>query len=61
MSAPEQLPATPEEAYRRYRKATRPFRRTFGGILTRKEADRFIVARLRKQERIIEEATSESE
>lgn len=50
---PKQLPATPEEAvadaYRQYRKHTRPFRRTFRGIISRKEAEMFIKARIAKQ------------
>lgn len=62
---PELLPATPEDAeiqravarvlaYRAYRRRTRPFRRAFRGIITRKEAERLYmsqkIARQREQE-----------
>lgn len=57
---PEPLPRTPEDAelkaaaeraaaYRAYRKRTRPFRRAFRGIITRREAERFAVARIKRQ------------
>jgi hypothetical protein len=64
------LPLTPEDAeelarlakvtaWRSYRKNTRPFRRAFRGIISRKEAERFFISRARKSARAIEEATSE--
>lgn len=61
------LPPTPEdaalEAYCKYRKATRPFRRAFRGIITRREAELFVRARVSKQVRIAKElrATLEQE
>lgn len=59
-----QLPATPEEAFaqarRSYRKHTRPFRSAFRGIISRRDAERFMIARLHKQGRAVEEATRES-
>lgn len=59
------LPATPEDAelqrqvervlaYKRYRKHTRPFRRTFRGIITRKDAERFYITRARKSARALQ-------
>lgn len=52
---PERLPDTPEEAralaWRHYRKLTRPHRRIFGGILTRREAERFIKTRIARERR----------
>jgi hypothetical protein len=45
---PERLPDV-EDPYVAYRRHTRPFRRAFRGIITRKEAERFVVGRLRKQ------------
>lgn len=67
--APNLLPTTPEEAeliealarraaYKAYRKQTRPYRRAFRGVFTRREADRFVRSRLRMQTRLMEEATS---
>jgi hypothetical protein len=64
------LPLTPEDAeelarlakvaaWKSYRKNTRPFRRAFRGIISRKEAERFFISRARKSARAIEEATSE--
>jgi hypothetical protein len=46
-------------AWKSYRKNTRPFRRAFRGIISRKEAERFFISRARKSARAIEEATSE--
>ena len=65
MSPHEQLPATPEDAalrrqieralaYKRYRKHTRPFRRTFRGIITRKDAERFFISRARQSARALQ-------
>lgn len=62
---PEQsklLPATPEEAairraiverlaYRDYRRRTRPFRRAFRGVISRKEAERLYLSAKRARER----------
>jgi hypothetical protein len=54
---PEPLPRTPEEAaqraYREYRRHTRPFRRVFRGVISRREAERFAIARMKKQARAI--------
>jgi hypothetical protein len=61
---PESLPSTPEEAaqraYREYRRHTRPFRRVFRGIITRRDAERFLIARMRKTQRAIEAAEETS-
>jgi hypothetical protein len=61
---PIQLPDTPEdaahEAYRQYRQHSRPFRRVFRGIITRKEAERFVVARVRRQRTVIQSLEGES-
>lgn len=58
---PKPLPLTPEdaraEAYRTYRRHTRPFRRAFRGIISRKDAERFIKARLAKQTRALRGAS----
>lgn len=60
----QRLPATPEdaarEAYRKYRRHTRPFRRMFRGIITRKEVERFMVARARRQRAVIQSLEGES-
>jgi hypothetical protein len=70
---PEQLPATPEEAalieavkrqlqWRAYRKSTRPYRRAFRGIISRRDAERFYKTTLRQYARhmaAMEEALSE--
>jgi hypothetical protein len=60
----QRLPDTPEEAareaYRAYRRHTRPFRRVFRGIITRKEAERFTVARVRRQRTIVQNLQGES-
>lgn len=70
--APELLPAMPEEAalrraieqrarWKAYRKHTRPFRRAFRGIITRKDAERLFIQRARMTQlavQRIEEATS---
>lgn len=57
---PDPLPRTPEEAavlaYRTYRKNTRPFRRVFRGVISRREAERFFISRARKTQRAIEAA-----
>jgi hypothetical protein len=57
---PEPLPRTPEEAaqlaYRQYRRNTRPFRRVFRGVISRRDAERFVIARLKKQTRAAEAA-----
>jgi hypothetical protein len=61
---PKQLPRTPEEAavlaYREYRRATRPFRSTFRGIISRREAERFFISRARKTARAIQAAQEAS-
>lgn len=64
-SAPAQrLSATPEdaaaEAYRTYRRHTRPYRRMFRGIITRKEAERFALARVRRQRAAVQSVQGES-
>lgn len=60
LPAPEPLPRTPEEAtqraYRQYRRNTRPFRRVFRGVISRREAERFAISRIRKQMRALEAA-----
>lgn len=60
----EPLPLTPEDAarraYRDYRARTRPFRRTFRGIITRREAERFLIARIQKTQRAIAAAQEQS-
>jgi hypothetical protein len=53
---PQGLPATPEDAYKQYRKNSRPFRKVFRGVITRKEAERFFISRARKTERAIQAA-----
>lgn len=54
---PKKIPTTPEEArslaWREYRRHTRPFRRAFRGIITRREAERFVRVRLKRQERAV--------
>jgi hypothetical protein len=61
---PEPLPRTPEEAaqraYREYRRNTRPFRRVFRGVIPRREAERFVIARMKKQARAIAAAEEAS-
>lgn len=61
---PKRLPATPEEAkveaYRAYRKATRPYRRMFRGIITRREAERFVIARMKSQHAVVQSVTGET-
>lgn len=51
-------PKTPQEAmhraYAAYRKHTRPYRRVFAGIITRKEAERFVKMRVEKQRRVLQ-------
>jgi hypothetical protein len=57
---PDPLPLTPEgaarKAYRDYRRNSRPFRRAFRGIVTRREAERFLISRMRKTQRAIDAA-----
>lgn len=64
MSTPPRLPATPEdaaiEAYRKYREHSRPYRRIFGGIITRKEAERFVIVRARRQAGVVQSLQGES-
>lgn len=61
---PERLPATPElaarEAYLTYRKHTRPFRRAFRGIITRREAERFVIARVKRQTAVVQALTEDT-
>jgi plasmid stabilization system protein ParE len=57
---PTRLPDTPEDPYVAYRRHTRPFRRVFRGIITRKEAERFTVARVRRQRTIVQNLQGES-
>jgi hypothetical protein len=40
---PERLPDAPEDPYVTYRRHTRAFRRTFRGIITRKEAESLVL------------------
>lgn len=58
---PQLLPDTPEDAallraairtaaYKGYRRRTRPFRRTFRGIITRKDAERLYMSQKRARE-----------
>jgi hypothetical protein len=64
ITKPEPLPRTPEEAaqlaYRQYRKNTRPFRRVFRGVISRRDAERFVIARMKKQARAIAAAEEAS-
>lgn len=52
-------PKSPQEAayraYLLYRQHTRPFRRVFAGIISRREAERFVRVRLAKQTRVLKE------
>lgn len=45
----DQLPPKDDDAYKKYRKMTRPYRRAFRGIITRREAERFIESRVRAE------------
>lgn len=65
------LPRTPEEAdaleyaarrfaYLTYRKHTRPYRRAFRGIISRREAERFVISRARVAARAIQSAQETS-
>lgn len=58
--APVRLPDIPEDPYVTYRRHTRPFRRMFRGIITRKEAERFVVSRVRRQRAAAQSVQGES-
>lgn len=57
---PTPKPLPPIEARRAYRKHTRPYRRAFRGIISRRDAERFYISRARKTARAIQTAQENS-